>query len=63
MDQNNILSTLAIIISVISAIVSIINHKKITSSCCGIKREILSIDINDTNHTFQPSPLPRPSAS
>jgi hypothetical protein len=47
MDSNNILSTIAIIISVAGVIVQIINHQKVTSRCC--KREAsFSLDITNT---------------
>jgi hypothetical protein len=50
MDSNNILSTIAIIISVTGVIVQIINHQKVTSRCC--KREAsFSLDITNTTPT------------
>ena len=45
--QNSILSWLAIVISVGSVVVGVINHKRIASSCCGKKGEI-SLDISNT---------------
>jgi hypothetical protein len=48
--QNIILSWIAIVISVGSIIIGIINHKKITSSCCGKKAE-MSLDISSTSPT------------
>jgi len=47
MDQNSILSTLAIIVSVLSVVIGIINHKQVKSRCC--KREAsFSLDITST---------------
>lgn len=56
MDQNGILGIVAIIISVGTTIIGIINHKRIRSKCCG--RELsASIDIEAS------SPPPRIHAS
>jgi hypothetical protein len=47
MDQNTILSTLAIIVSVLGVVIGIINHKQVKSRCC--KREAsFSLDITST---------------
>jgi hypothetical protein len=47
MDQNAILSTLAIIVSVLGVVIGIINHKQVKSRCC--KREAsFSLDITST---------------
>lgn len=49
MDSNSILSTIAIVISVLGSVYSIINHKKIRSQCCGSKPIVLaSLDIDST---------------
>jgi hypothetical protein len=47
MDSNTILSWVAIVISVGSVVIGVINHKRITSSCCGKKGEV-SLDISNT---------------
>jgi hypothetical protein len=45
--DSNILSTLAIVISVLGVIIGIVNHKEVKSRCC--KKELeFSIDINST---------------
>ena len=49
MDSNGILATIAIVISVGGAIVAIINHKQIKSTCCRKEMEI-SLDINNTQN-------------
>jgi hypothetical protein len=46
-DSGTILGTLAIVISAISTIIGVINHKKIRSHCCG-KDLDMSIDIDAT---------------
>jgi len=48
MDQSSILSIVALVISFIGSIVTIINHKRIRSSCCG-KEIIASLDIENTS--------------
>lgn len=46
-DTNNILSILAIAISIMTTIVGAINHKRIRSTCC--KKEVVaSLDIENT---------------
>lgn len=50
MDNTSILSVLAIVISVGTTVVGIINHKKIRSKCCG--RELsASVDIDPSTPT------------
>jgi len=46
-STNNILSIIALIVSVGGTIIGIINHKRIVSKCCGRKAD-LSLDIQDT---------------
>lgn len=46
--DNNVLSIVAVIISVISMIVGIINHKKIKSKCFGRDLGETSLDITTT---------------
>jgi hypothetical protein len=58
MDSNVILSWVAIVISVGSVIIGVINHKRIVSSCCGKKAEI-SFDINNTG-SVSPTKLDKP---
>ena len=44
--QNSILSWLAIVLSVGSVVIGVINKKRIISSCCGKKAEV-SLDIQN----------------
>jgi len=55
MDQNTILSIVALTISVGGTIIGLINHKRIISKCCGKKAD-LSLDINDTRLDVSKSP-------
>jgi hypothetical protein len=45
--ESEILSIVAILISIVGSIVAIINHKRIRSTCCGAKVET-SLDIENT---------------
>lgn len=47
MDDNQVFSIVALAISIGSTIIGIINHKRIRSNCCGVKKEI-SLDIETT---------------
>jgi len=57
-QDNAILSMMALGVSVITAVIGFINHKRIRSRCCG-KTADLSLDIENTT---PPSikPLPNP---
>lgn len=46
--DNNILSIVAIVVSVLSVVIGIINHKKIKSKCLGRDLGETSIDITTT---------------
>lgn len=48
MDDNYILSIIAIVVSVGGAIVGIINHKRIKSKCNG-KELVVALDIENTS--------------
>jgi len=48
MDDNNIMSIVAIVLSVVSAIVGVVNHKRIRSSCNG-KELVVALDIENTS--------------
>jgi hypothetical protein len=48
MDQGSILGIIALIFSFIGSVVTIINHKRIRSSCCG-KEISTSLDIENTS--------------
>lgn len=48
MDSNNILSIISIVVAVSTAIIGIINHKRIRSKC-GKKELVASIDIENTS--------------
>ncbi len=56
MDTSSIVSTIAVIASVIGIIVGLVNHKKVAIVCCG-KRKVFAIDIDDTG---KPSPVIQP---
>jgi hypothetical protein len=45
--ENNVLSGIAIAVSVCTAVLGIVNHKRIRSTCCGKKAEV-SLDVEDT---------------
>lgn len=47
MDENNILSVIAIVVSVGSAILGVFNHRRIRSHCCG-KDLVASLDVENT---------------
>lgn len=47
MDDTQIYSIIALALSIASAIITAINHKRIRSNCCGLKQEV-SIDIETT---------------
>ena len=47
MDDSGVVATTAIIISVVTSIVAVVNHKRIRSSCCGRKLDV-SVDIENT---------------
>jgi hypothetical protein len=53
MDQTEILSTIALIISVGGTILAVINHKRIRSNCCGKKAEV-SLEIDTTAKSESP---------
>ena len=54
MEQSEVLSILAIIVSIGGTVLGVMNHKKIRSKCCG--REVsASLDIEPTT----PSSLPK----
>jgi len=50
MDTGGILATISLVVSVGGAILAVINHKRIRSSCCG-KNVDMSIDIENTTPT------------
>jgi hypothetical protein len=47
MDSNNILSIIAIVVSVGGTILAVINHKRLRSNCFGKKLEV-SFDVEST---------------
>ena len=55
MDQNTVLSIVALVISIGGTIIGIVNHKRIVSKCYGRKAD-LSLDINDTRLEVPKSP-------
>lgn len=56
--DSNILSILAIAISIVTGVIASINHTRIKSMCCGRKLEI-SLDIEKT--TPSPTVDPKPT--
>jgi hypothetical protein len=67
MDSNNILSIISIVVAVGTAIIGIINHKRIRSKC-GQKEIVASIDIENTSSELKiktpyipPPPTPKPT--
>jgi len=48
MDDNNILSIVAIVLSIAGTIIAAVNHTRIRSACCGRKIEV-SLDIEKTS--------------
>jgi hypothetical protein len=60
MDTNGILSIVAIVISIGGTILSIINHKRIRSNCCG-KEISASLDVENTTPPDLKIEVPKPS--
>ncbi len=56
MDDSNVLSIVAIVLSVCGTVIAAINHTRIRSACCGRKIEV-SLDIEKTS----PPPIKIPS--
>jgi hypothetical protein len=54
MDTTNILSIVAIVVSISGVILGVINHKKITSRC-NDKKLTISLDVDDTKIKTPPS--------
>jgi hypothetical protein len=52
MDQQSILSIVAIVVSVGGTALAVVNHTRVRSMCCGKKIEV-SLDVDRT----QPSPV------
>lgn len=59
MDSGQVMGMVGVIISVLTAVIGIINHKRIRSNCMGRKME-MSIDIDSTS---QKSPTIAPANS
>jgi len=55
--MDNVLSIIAIIISVGTAVIAIVNHTRIRSTCCGRKAEA-SLDIEKTTPPPPPISIP-----
>ena len=53
MDSAQITGMVALIVSVVGAIVGIINHKRVRSNCFGKKLEV-SLDIDNTANKVSP---------
>jgi len=45
--EANIMGVVAIVVSAVTAIVGVINHKRLRSNCCG-KEAVMSVDIEAT---------------
>jgi len=50
MDQTELLSTIAIVVSSLGAVFATLNHTRIRSGCCGKKLEV-SLDVEKTTPT------------
>ena len=48
MDETNILAWVAIVISIGSVVIGVINHRRVRSNCCG-KTASVSLDIDNTS--------------
>ena len=60
---NNVLGIVAIIISVGTTILGVINHKRLRSKCCNRKIEIeFEVDNTRPISVHPPSPVVKPSA-
>lgn len=58
-STNTVLGSLALVISVVTTIIGLINHRRIRSKCCDRKIE-MELDIESTRPSLvvpQPSPL------
>ena len=61
--EPTIVSTVAVVISVATAVIGFINHKRIRSKCCG-KEVVASVDIeNTTPPRITPAPDTQPPVS
>ncbi len=56
MDTSMILGTVGVVVSVATAILGVINHKRIRSNCCGKKLEA-SLDVESTTPPSKPSDI------
>jgi hypothetical protein len=54
--SNTVLSYIAIVISVGSIVMGIINHRQVRSNCCG-RRAVVSFDIDSTAPVTNKEPL------
>jgi hypothetical protein len=59
-NNNNILSIIAIVISVGSAIITAVNHTRIRSGCCNRIFNLCQIDIDRTTPTTKLTQAPGP---
>jgi len=48
MDQGSIYGIIAIIVSIISGLITMINHKRCRSKCGSDKEIVVSLDVEDT---------------
>jgi len=48
MDQSSIFGIIAIVVSIISGLITMINHKRCRSKCGSEKEIVLSLDVEDT---------------
>jgi len=59
MDQNGILSIVAIAVSIGGTILAIFNHRRVRSHCCG-KDIVASIDVESTTPDDLKIKIPKP---
>ena len=48
MDTNNVVSYVAIVVSVASVVLGVINHRRIRSNCCG-RIGVVSLDVEPSS--------------
>jgi hypothetical protein len=48
MDSNNIMSIVAVVVSIGGTILAVINHKRLRSKCFSNKEIVLSLDVENT---------------
>lgn len=52
-SESYALTITALVISIGGIVIGVVNHKRIKSSCCGVKTEV-SLDIEQTSPKYEP---------